>query len=569
MVTFFEKATQMKISLSVLLLLSLSFSFAQTAPPANYQLVFTDEFEDGEIDGDIWWKAGHCWMHGPIGGENSPQECCERNFYKTENVIEQDGKLKLIAKREAAPCPDSSAHKFCQNVSHEMCENEALQYSSGWVHSGNAEWLYGYYEISCKIPQGKGFWPAFWFHGRNPDAYREIDVFEFCGVNTSVFQYTLHQDANYNGVNDNEYRQNQHDEEVPAAHSQFLKYGVLWEKDFVQLFFDGKPSKKFKNRILNEPMHLILNLAVNGCFQVNRSGGKCFANCDTPKEGIFEIEYVKVWQKKDKPQFEILGLEELCVGEKTEFQIVSTQGANYLWSGSSGLKLSGDYIQSVPGGLNATGKFEATEPGMQKISLTIEYNSGFSEKIEKEIRVVEFAPQMPQAIELQYKSSTCIYSLKTDSLNKASSYFWKINDSFYTSESPESRHFFHAPDSPDFLELEVLSKNSCGESRALTSNIQLPERNGCKKGISKLIFEPNPIRNSGRLSVRFENNIEMTEQDVKSGILRVFNINGQKVMELKVLENGVILDTASLPGGMYHALFIGESFEAKGVFVKD
>lgn len=51
-----------------------------------------------------------------------------------------------------------------------------FDYTSGMIYS-NRKFGYGKYEIKCKLPKGKGFWPAFWVFG-GPD-YNEIDVFEF------------------------------------------------------------------------------------------------------------------------------------------------------------------------------------------------------------------------------------------------------------------------------------------------------------------------------------------------------------------------------------------------------
>ena len=559
----------MRILLLIIVSFFISRLFAQTVPPNGYELVFIDEFEDDQVDENHWWKAQECWMHDPLGNGKNAETCCEKNFYKTENVIEEDGKLKLIAKREVAPCPDSSAHRFCQGISHTICDGDPLQYSSGWVHSGNAEWLYGYYEISCKVPEGEGFWPAFWFHGRNPDAYREIDVFEFCGINPDVFQYTLHQDINQNGEPDNNYRQNQYDQESPDADSKFFKYGLLWEEDFVQLFFDGKPQKKFANRILHEPMHLILNLAVNGCFKVNKKDGNCYASCDTPKEGIFEIDYVKVWQKKEKPQFEIQGLNELCLGEIGEFQIVSTQGATYEWNGSSGLNPKGDFIIGVPGGISAFGKFEAVETGAQTIQLKIEYNSGFSEIIEKEILIVEESPESPNQVNFEYEEESCIYSFATNQVDLASSYLWNINDVIYESEISKSRLFFHVPNNNITQNLEVIAQNGCGDSDPFSKSFKLPETSNCERGKSKLIIEPNPILNSGSISIQFENMVGMTPHDIGNATLKILNLQGKVVYETTISENDILIDTSLFPAGIYYAFVTSELFEATGVFVKD
>jgi len=547
---------------------SLFISYSQVMPPSDYELVFIDEFNDNVLSGTDWWKADDCWMHDPISGDKAPEKCCEKNFYKTDNAFLEDGKLKLVAKREEAPCPDSMAHKFCMGLEHELCDGKPLQYSSGWVHSGNAVWLYGYYEISCKIPEGVGLWPAFWFNGRNPDAYREIDVFEFCGVNTSTFQFTLHQDNNYNGIPDHNYRQNQHDHFITPAHVKFMTYGVLWEKDFVQFFFNRHPGKKFKNKILNEPMHLILNLAVNGCFQVNGKDGQCFANCDTPIEAAFEIDYVKVWQKKDKPQFQIIGEDEICLGESMEFQIVSTQGAKYSWEGTGGLNLTGNYIKGVPGGLVSVGKYIGVEPGKQIIRLRIDYNSGYSEIIEKEVRVVEFIPEQPTEVILNSEKESCIFSLQSNAVKDASFYDWKIGESFYTSTMRESRTFFNTEKNNSFLDVEIAAGNACGRSQNLKTELTLSAF-VCEVNSLRISFSPNPALNSTLIDIRFENQISLTDEDVEPGILRIFNSQGKKIIEIPFIKNKYSLNTIEMSAGIYHALYISKSYHATGSFVKD
>ena len=39
--------------------------------------------------------------------------------------------------------------------------------------------LWGYYEIRCKLPKGRDAWPAFWLYGESNGTNNERDVFEF------------------------------------------------------------------------------------------------------------------------------------------------------------------------------------------------------------------------------------------------------------------------------------------------------------------------------------------------------------------------------------------------------
>ncbi len=46
-----------------------------------------------------------------------------------------------------------------------------FDYTSGMIYS-NYKFDYGMFEIKCKIPKGKGFWPAFWMAGASAPSWR-------------------------------------------------------------------------------------------------------------------------------------------------------------------------------------------------------------------------------------------------------------------------------------------------------------------------------------------------------------------------------------------------------------
>lgn len=123
-----------------------------------WQLVFYDDFDGDSLDRDKWMT----WY--PYG-ENGSDECSfcrthgnEGQVYRDENAIVEDGLLKLVVKKE----PGS-------------WYGLQRDHTSGMIHSRQAFTDYARYEIRCKIPQGDGFWPAFWVFGWSV----EIDIFEF------------------------------------------------------------------------------------------------------------------------------------------------------------------------------------------------------------------------------------------------------------------------------------------------------------------------------------------------------------------------------------------------------
>ncbi len=66
-------------------------------------------------------------------------------------------------------------------------EDKFFQYSSGWIQT-RAKYKYGLFEVKCKIPKGKGLWPAFWLFGNT----YELDIFEFAGENTQECNFNAH-----------------------------------------------------------------------------------------------------------------------------------------------------------------------------------------------------------------------------------------------------------------------------------------------------------------------------------------------------------------------------------------
>ena len=158
---------QMKRFLALLFSsLTISQVFAQrdTLLPARnlcrqgrWVLVFEDEFNYRSLDRKKW----NTWFPYSEDGSDSCEFCrthgAEGQVYSDANVITSGGTLKLIARREPATWYDSRR-----------------EFTSGMIHSKQA-FGYGRYEIRCKLPEGMGFWPAFWMFGRKAT---EIDVLE-------------------------------------------------------------------------------------------------------------------------------------------------------------------------------------------------------------------------------------------------------------------------------------------------------------------------------------------------------------------------------------------------------
>ena len=132
-------------------------------PVSDWQLVWSDEFEDSAIDTNKWNFELNC-----DGGGNNEKQCYTDN---EENAFIQDGVLNIVA------LPAT--------------EDAEKPYTSARLNTRyNADFTYGRFEVRAKLPSGQGSWPAFWMlptdeeYGTWPRS-GEIDVLESVNLKTA------------------------------------------------------------------------------------------------------------------------------------------------------------------------------------------------------------------------------------------------------------------------------------------------------------------------------------------------------------------------------------------------
>ncbi len=251
-----------------------------TTPPAEQgasdslevtyeNLVFSDEFDsNGAPDPTFWtYDTGT----GTDGWGNQ-----EVQFYtdRADNVVVEDGLLKITAKREAFGGRDfTSARIKTQDL---------------------FDFTYGRVDVRAKIPEGGGTWPAIWMLGSDfPTvgwpACGEIDIMEHVGNNLNVVLSTLHSPSSFGASI------NKGEEIVPDATTEFHVYSVNWSPDQIafliddEIFYIYDPEVKDQDTWpFDNDFFIILNLAMGGTF-----GGTVDPAFS---EATFEIDYVRVYQ---------------------------------------------------------------------------------------------------------------------------------------------------------------------------------------------------------------------------------------------------------------------------------
>ena len=165
-----------------------------------------------------------------------------------KNAVVANGYLTITAKKESY---------------------EGMNYTSARMNTkGKADFLYGRFEASLKIPGGKGSWPAFWMlptdwaYGGWPNS-GEIDIMENVGYEPHKIHVTIHSEAN------NHMKKNQigTDSIIPTAETAFHLYRVDWTPTGIKGYIDNKKMFEYMkpkesnsaNWPFDKRFHLLLN----------------------------------------------------------------------------------------------------------------------------------------------------------------------------------------------------------------------------------------------------------------------------------------------------------------------
>ncbi len=239
----------------------------------TYDLVWSDEFDGTELDSSKWRYE----VNGDGGGNN------ELQYYTNSNTEVSDGTLKIIAKLEDYALKNYTSSR----ITTEYC----------------AEWKYGIFEISAKLPAGRGTWPAIWMmpvysrYGGWPNS-GELDIMEHVGYDMNHIHSTIHNDY-YNGQQGTQKGDGttNFDDVSEAFHvykMEWLPDKILfWTDDELVYTYDPNkfstcPAKEIWP--FNSPFFLIMNVAIGGTW----GGAQGVDDSIFPVQ--MEIDYVRVYQ---------------------------------------------------------------------------------------------------------------------------------------------------------------------------------------------------------------------------------------------------------------------------------
>lgn len=245
-------------------------------PGPDWQLVWSDEFEDDTLDPAKW----------------------------TRQVVEA-GRFN----KEWQRYTDSSANAYidgCCLVIKAIHESDAHgpdQYTSARLHTlPENGWKYGKIAARIQLPYGQGIWPAFWMLGANIDENGgdtpwpqsgEIDILEMYGSrDNAVVEANIHY-AGKTGRHANMGAVGTRLEQGKFA-DNFHVFEIEWDADQIQWFVDGDrfastsvSSDEFSE--FHKPFFILLNIAVGG-----RSAGRVDGTTRFPQ--TMYVDWVRVYQ---------------------------------------------------------------------------------------------------------------------------------------------------------------------------------------------------------------------------------------------------------------------------------
>ncbi len=248
--------------------------------PEGYHLVWSEEFDGETLNRADWQYETHepGWVNSEL-----------QRYVATDEVVHlENGELVI------QPVKDTDS-------------KGKTVYRSGRVNTwGRHEIQYGWIEARIRVPEGKGFLPAFWMMPHNEGLYGswpkcgEIDIMEVLGDKTKKLYGTIHFGEPHT-QRQGTYRLTEGD-----FSKEYHVFAVEWEPSLIRWYVDGIPyfevsdwftasagqAEKPYPAPFNQPFYVILNVAVGGNWARTPSSSTMF-----DERAAMRVDYVRFFQK--------------------------------------------------------------------------------------------------------------------------------------------------------------------------------------------------------------------------------------------------------------------------------
>lgn len=308
------------IYLCGMMLLSLNMTAQIDLNYMNWNTIINEEFNTpgrtwdtlSFLSSDDLWRA--CSGHG-VTSRNYPMlyQFTQCHFNDSEGVMELVSEFDSL---DSIPKNNYYLPKFMwpSHGGDGYPQSDSLFFFSGNINYVNYnhqthkidKFLYGYFEIRCKLPIHNGSWPAFWLFGNGPTTYEEIDILEYslsdcdhdtlkgysCGIwhNPNGTNYDFSDSINDGAHKFFEYRHHL----PPSALDlrQYHTYGCEWMPDYIRWYCDGVIVAEYHDieHIPQHPKTLKANYALKNYSLDNTNQPNGWSGSD-----VMTIDYIRVY----------------------------------------------------------------------------------------------------------------------------------------------------------------------------------------------------------------------------------------------------------------------------------
>jgi len=236
---------------------------AQPTGTPQWKLTFQEEFDGNQLDTAKWSRRYH-WGEAVINSE--------LQAYVDDAFQVSGGMLTIKGEKRQG-----------------QYAGKTMAYTSGVICSEHYQ-TYGRFEMRCRVPAGKGYWPAFWLlAGPSTPNVHEVDIFEILGDKPSVLYTTVHWGTDYGTGHQSAGTSIT----GPDLSADFHVYSLEWDATKLVWSLDG--TEVFRHTgggVPQVPMYIIANLAIGG-------GWPGSPDATTVFPGAFQIDYIRAYQLTD------------------------------------------------------------------------------------------------------------------------------------------------------------------------------------------------------------------------------------------------------------------------------
>lgn len=246
----------------------------KTAYSQDYELVWSDEFNGDSLETNSW----NFWIGTAYNNE--------LQYYtsQSKNAYIEDGKLHLEAHKE---------------------DYMGRKYTSARISTDSTKigWEQGRFEARLKMPEGKGFWPAFWLMPIRDIGWPkggEIDIMEYRGNESYTTSGAIHfwRGGCENGtIECRKFLVEEFTTDREKLSEEFHTYALEWTDEELIWYFEDEVYQRIRYKEIetefnpfSSPFYIILNLAVGGDFLPNPDESTEFPQA-------FVVDYVRVYQQ--------------------------------------------------------------------------------------------------------------------------------------------------------------------------------------------------------------------------------------------------------------------------------